>query len=109
MLLVAGMLASFFLTGRKLKQRQIPTRSIVAGVVLGVVGMFTIPAVGLFVGFAAGLLLSEWQRQRNLSTAWSSSLATLKAMGIGILAELALALTAGGIWGAAVWVHFATR
>ncbi|MCC3272300.1 DUF456 domain-containing protein [Arthrobacter zhangbolii] len=108
-LLVAGMLASFFLTGRRLKQRQIPTRSIVAGVVLGVVGMFTIPAVGLFVGFAAGLLLSEWQRQRNLSTAWSSSLATLKAMGIGILAELALALTAGGIWGAGVWVHFATR
>ncbi|MCC3275300.1 DUF456 domain-containing protein [Arthrobacter sp. zg-Y20] len=108
-LLVAGMLASTFLTGRQLKERKIPTRSIVAGVVLGVVGMFTIPAVGLFVGFAVGLLLSEWLRQRDLRTAWSSSLATLKAMGIGILAELALALTAGGIWGAGVWVHFATR
>lgn len=107
--LVAGMLASFFLTGRRLKQRQIPTRSIVAGVVLGIVGMFTIPVVGLFVGFALGLLLSEWLRQRNLPTAWSSSVATLKAMGLGILAELGLALTAGGIWGAAVWVHFATR
>ncbi len=108
-LLVAGMLSSALLTGRRLKERQIPTRSILAGVGVGIVGMFTIPAVGLFVGFALGLLLSEWLRQRNLATAWSSSLATLKAMGIGIIAELLLALTAGGIWGACVWIHFATR
>ena len=108
-LLVAGMLSSAFLTGRRLKQRQIPTRSVVAGVGVGIVGMFVIPAVGLFVGFALGLLLSEWLRKRDLATAWSSSWAALKAMGIGILVELALALTAGGIWGAGVWIHFATR
>ncbi|MCQ1994310.1 DUF456 domain-containing protein [Arthrobacter sp. zg-Y1171] len=108
-LLIAGMLSSAFLTGRRLKEREIPKRSIVAGVAVGIVGMFTIPAVGLFIGFAVGLLLSEWLRKRDLSAAWSSSVATLKAMGIGILAELALALTAGGLWGGAVWLHFATR
>lgn len=108
-LLIAGMLSSAVLTGRRLKEREIPKRSIVAGVGVGIVGMFTIPAVGLFIGFAVGLLLSEWLRKRDLPTAWSSSVATLKAMGIGILAELALALTAGGLWGGAVWLHFATR
>src|SRR5215218_9700749 len=47
---VAGMAASAVLTGRKLKQHSIPGRSVVAGLVLGVVGMFIIPVVGLFVG-----------------------------------------------------------
>ncbi|MCQ1999873.1 DUF456 domain-containing protein [Arthrobacter zhaoxinii] len=108
-LLIAGMLSSALLTGRRLKEREIPKRSIVAGVGVGIVGMFTIPAVGLFIGFAVGLLFSEWLRKRDLPTAWSSSVATLKAMGLGILAELALALTAGGLWGGAVWLHFATR
>lgn len=107
--LAAGMLSSAVLTGRRLKQREIPTRSVVAGVGVGIVGLLTIPGIGLFVGFALGLLLSEWLRQRSLPTAWSSSIAALKAMGIGILAELALALAAGGVWGAGVWIHFATR
>ena len=56
---LAGMAASAVLTGRKLKEHGIPSRSVVIGLVAGVVGMFIIPVVGLFVGFAAGLLLSE--------------------------------------------------
>ena len=64
---LAGMAASAVLTGRKLKQHSIPSRCVVAGLVFGVVGMFIIPVVGLFVGFAAGLLLSELHRTRALS------------------------------------------
>lgn len=37
-LVVAGMLASAVLTGKRLKGRQIPNRSIVVGVVVGLVG-----------------------------------------------------------------------
>ena len=42
----------------------------VVGLVFGVVGMFIIPVVGLFVGFAAGLLLSELQRTRVSVPRW---------------------------------------
>ena len=69
---LAGMAASAVLTGRKLRQHRIPSRSVVIGVVAGIAGMFIIPVVGLFVGFAAGLLLSEFLRTRN----FRASLAT---------------------------------
>ena len=65
----AGMLASLVLTGRRLKQRQVPNWSIMVAVLTGVVGMFVIPVVGLFIGFAAGLLLSEYTRRRHFGQA----------------------------------------
>ena len=101
---LAGMAASAVLTGRKLKQHSIPSRSIVAGLVLGVVGMFIIPVVGLFVGFAAGLLLSELRRTRVMGTAVASSWAALKATGLGMIVEFGLACLAASTWIIGLWV-----
>jgi uncharacterized protein YqgC (DUF456 family) len=101
---VAGMAASAVLTGRKLKQHAIPSRSIAAALVTGVVGMFIIPVVGLFVGFAAGLLLSEVLRTRNFSIAAASSWAALKATGLGMLLEFGLACLAASTWVIGVWI-----
>ena len=101
---LAGMAASAVLAGRKLKQHRIPNRSVALGIVLGVVGMFVIPVVGLFVGFAAGLLLSEVQRTRNVGTALTTSWAALKATGLGILVEFGLACLAASTWLIGVWV-----
>lgn len=103
-LVLAGMAASAVLTGRKLKQHNIPSRSVVAGLVFGVVGMFIIPVVGLFVGFAAGLLLSELHRTRAWRTAVSSSWAALKATGLGMIVEFGLACLAASTWLIGVWV-----
>lgn len=108
-LALAGLLAGTILTGRKLRQRRIPGRSVTIGLVLGVVGMFVIPVVGLIVGFVVGLLLSEAARLRDFGAALSSSGAALKALGVGILVELLLACAAGSAWVLAVWAHFAMR
>ncbi|MGY2744683.1 DUF456 domain-containing protein [Arthrobacter sp. UYCu723] len=104
---LAGMAASAVLTGRKLKQHSIPSRSVVAGLVLGVVGMFIIPVVGLFVGFAAGLLLSELHRTRAFGTAVASSWAALKATGLGMMVEFGLACLAASTWVIGLWVSAA--
>lgn len=101
---LAGMAAAAILTGRKLKQHSIPSRSVAVGLVLGVAGMFLIPVVGLFVGFAAGLLLSELQRTRVLSSAVASSWAALKATGMGMLAEFGLACLSASTWVIGLWV-----
>ncbi|MDF9752956.1 DUF456 domain-containing protein [Arthrobacter sp. NPDC056886] len=101
---LAGMAASAVLTGRKLKEHSIPSRSVVVGLVLGVAGMFIIPVVGLFVGFAAGLLLSELQRTRVLGTAVASSWAALKATGFGMIVEFGLACLAASTWVIGLWV-----
>lgn len=102
---LAGMAASAVLTGRRLKQHSIPGRSIVAGIVLGVVGMFIIPIVGLIVGFAVGLFASEAVRTRDSRTAVRSSLAALKATGLGILVEFGLACLAASTWVIGVWIN----
>lgn len=108
-LLAGGMASSAFLTGRRLKQRSIPNRSVVVGAVLAIVGMFLVPVVGLVLGFALGLLLSEWQRIGHLQGAAASAWAALKATGLGILVEFGFACTAATVWVIGVWVHFATR
>ncbi len=105
---LAGLLSGVALTGRTLKRQQIPGRSVMAGLIAGVIGMFVIPVVGLFVGFAAGLFASEYQRQRSARPALSSSLQALKATGLGILAELGFAFAAGTTWIVGVWLYFAT-
>lgn len=104
MFVLAGMAASAVLTGRKLKEHSIPSRSVVVGLVLGVAGIFVIPVVGLFVGFAAGLLLSELQRTRVFGTAVASSWAALKATGLGMIVEFGLACLAASTWVLGLWV-----
>ncbi len=102
-----GWSASLVLTGRKLKQQEIPRRSIAVAMATAVVGMFLIPVVGLFVGFGAGLLASELVRRRDLREALRSSVETLKATGIGILVEFAMVCLAGSVWMIGVIVHYA--
>jgi uncharacterized protein YqgC (DUF456 family) len=102
-----GWSASVVLTGRELRKQEVPRRSIAVAMVAAVVGMFAIPVVGLFVGFAAGLLASEYVRRRDLHAALASSVQTIKATGIGILAEFALVCLAGSVWMIGVVAHFA--
>lgn len=107
-LVTAGMLSSAVLTGRRLKRRDVPNWSILAGIAVGIVGMFIIPVVGLIIGFAVGLFVAELIRRRDLSAAISSSVAALKATGIGILVECGFACLATSTWVIGVWVYFVT-
>jgi uncharacterized protein YqgC (DUF456 family) len=109
LLCAAGWAASAVLTGRKLKELEVPRWSILVAAVAGLVGMYFIPVVGIFVGFAVGLLVSEAVRHRDARRAVHHSLQTLKAMGAGVLVEFLLLCTAAAVWSAGVLVHFATR
>jgi uncharacterized protein YqgC (DUF456 family) len=104
---VVGWSASAVLTGRKLKQLEVPGWSIVVAAVAGIVGMFLIPVVGIFVGFAVGLLVIEALRHRDLRHAFASSVQTLKAMGTGVVVEFLLICAAASVWTVGVIVHFA--
>ena len=101
-----GWSASALLTGRKLKQLEVPGWSIAVAAVGGIVGMFLIPVVGIFVGFAVGLLVIEALRHGDLRHAFHSSLQTLKAMGTGVIVEFLLICVAASVWTVGVIVHF---
>ncbi|SDB83148.1 hypothetical protein GA0111570_10498 [Raineyella antarctica] len=103
---LVGVTATYVLTGRTLKRASIPNRSVVIGLLAGVVGMFVIPVVGLPIGFAAGLFLSELARVREPATALRTSGQALRATGIGMLVEFGCASAAGIVWMAGAAVRF---
>ena len=97
LVLAAGTLVKYLLPGRHLKGQGIPTRTLAAGGLLGIVGFFVVPVVGLPLGFVLGVYLSEAQRLGR-DAAWPATRVTLKAVGVSILIELAAGMTAAVIW-----------
>jgi uncharacterized protein YqgC (DUF456 family) len=96
-LLAAGTVVKYAVPGRRLRAVGVPTRTLLAGGVLGVVGFFVVPVVGLLVGFVAGVYLSEVQRLGR-EWAWPSTRAALHAVGLSVLIELAAGLLAASTW-----------
>lgn len=92
-----GAAAQYLITGRTLKQKQIPSRSVIVGLIAGVIGMFVIPFAGLPIGFVVGLLLMEYLRVHDLREALATSWAALKSVGLGMLVELSCALLAASV------------
>jgi uncharacterized protein YqgC (DUF456 family) len=96
-LIVAGGIVKYAVPGRGLKAVGIPGRTLVLGGLIGIVGFFVIPVVGLVVGFVLGVYLSELQRV-GVDAAWPSTRAALKAAGFSLLIELAAGLLAAATW-----------
>jgi uncharacterized protein YqgC (DUF456 family) len=96
-LLVVGGIVKYAVPGRGLKTAGVPSRTLVAGGLLGIVGFFVIPVVGLVVGFVLGVYLAELQRV-GLDAAWPSTRAALRAAGLSLLIELAAGLLAAAAW-----------
>jgi uncharacterized protein YqgC (DUF456 family) len=88
--------------GRRLRDAGVPRGSILAGVVLAVVGFFLVPIVGLFLGFPLGVYLQERRRLGRHEPAWRSTQEALRAIGLSIAIELAATLVATGAWVVAV-------
>ena len=94
----------YVLPTRRLREAGIPHRSLVVGGLLGIVGFFVVPVVGLVLGFPLGVYAAEAERLRRHDEAWASTRHALKAVGLSIVIELAGALVAAGAWLAAVTV-----
>lgn len=95
--LVLGAIVKYVVPGRRLKTAGVPNRTLWAGALLGLVGFFVIPVVGLFIGFVAGVYLAE-SRRLGRDRAWPSTKHALKAVGLSLLIELAAALLAASVW-----------
>jgi uncharacterized protein YqgC (DUF456 family) len=101
-LLLAGAAITWVVQARHTRAAGVPGRSLVVAGLAGIVGFFVIPVVGLLLFFPLGLFLAEYLRLRDPRRAWASALVGLKATGLGMLAELGLALASAGLWLAAV-------
>lgn len=95
--LALGFIVKYAVPHRRLKDAGVPRRTIVVGAILGVVGFFVIPVLGLFVGFVGGIWLAESGRL-GASRAWPSTKSALAATGLSILIELASGLIATALF-----------
>jgi uncharacterized protein YqgC (DUF456 family) len=101
-----GTVAKYALPGARMRAAGVPGRTLLAGGVLGIVGFFVVPVVGLLLGFVLGVYLAELARLgRNRSGhdapdqgAWPSTRTALAAVGWSLLIELAAGLVATAVW-----------
>jgi uncharacterized protein YqgC (DUF456 family) len=96
-LALAGSAVKYLLPGRRMRDAGVPGRTLVLGGVLGIVGFFVVPVVGLFLGFVLGVYLAELGRVGR-ARAWPSARHALTAVGWSILIELAAGLLAVAVW-----------
>jgi uncharacterized protein YqgC (DUF456 family) len=96
-MLVVGAVVKYAVPGRRLQATGVPQRTLALGAVLGAVGFFVIPVVGLAIGFVLGVYLAETNRVGR-DQAWPSTKHALKAVGLSVLIELAAGMIAALTW-----------
>ncbi|MGC4961468.1 DUF456 domain-containing protein [Gordonia sp. DT101] len=103
--ILLGEVVKYLVAGRSLKAAGIPNATIAVGGVLGIVGFFVIPVIGLFIGFVLGAMLAELIRMRSVGAAWRGTVSASKAALITMGIELFAALLGTAIWlvGAGIW------
>ena len=96
--LAGGAALKYLVPGCRLSAAGVPGRTLLAGGLVGVVGFFVVPVVGLPLGFIGGVYLAELLRLRDPAQAWPSTWHAMKAAGLSMLIELAAALLATTVW-----------
>ena len=97
LLVVIGAVVKYVVPGRRLQDAGIPTSTMLLGGLLGVVGFFVIPVVGLVVGFVLGVYLAELGRVGR-QAAWPATKHALMAAGLSLLIELTASMLAAAAW-----------
>jgi hypothetical protein len=92
-----GAVIKYLLPGKKLKSVGVPNTALLAGGVLGLVGFFVVPVVGLFLGFVLGVWLVERARL-GPGQAWPSTRQALAAAGMAMLIEFTTSLGVAVVW-----------
>lgn len=95
--LVIGAVVKYALPGRRLKEAGVPRSTLMFGALLGFVGFFVVPVVGLVAGFVLGVYVAE-RRRLGAAAAWPATKHALKAVGVSILVEALAAVLAALTW-----------
>ncbi|SCE75457.1 hypothetical protein GA0070607_1161 [Micromonospora coriariae] len=93
-----GTVIKYAWPGRNLKRTGVPTSTLLAGGVLGIVGFFVVPVVGLVLGFVAGVWAAERLRLGDSRLAWPSTKQAVKAAGLSMLVEFAAGVVIAALW-----------
>ena len=79
---------------KRMRAADVRTLSLAAGGVLGIIGFFVIPVIGLLIGFVLGVYLAELATRKDQRLAWTSTKHAVKGVALSMGVELAGALLA---------------
>lgn len=102
LVLGAGILVKYLWPVKRMRAADVSGTTLAVGGVLGVVGFFVIPVVGLLVGFVGGVYLAELARRRDQRRAWAATVHAVKGAVLSVGVELAAGLLATAAWIAGV-------
>ncbi|WP_431921240.1 DUF456 domain-containing protein [Micromonospora wenchangensis] len=94
----AGAVIKYAWPGRNLKRTGVPTSSLLVGGLLGLVGFFVIPVIGLVIGFVGGVWGAERLRLGSNQLAWPATVQALKAAGLSMLVEFLAGVVIAALW-----------
>lgn len=94
---VTGAAVKWLLPGKRLKRVGVPNSALFAGGVLGLVGFFVIPVVGVVIGFVLGVYLVERVRL-GPGRAWPSTREAITAAGLAMLIEFTTSVAVAVVW-----------
>ena len=89
---------------KRMRAADVGTTTLLAGAVLGIIGFFVIPVIGLVIGFVLGVYLAELANRRDQRAAWTSTKHALKGVALSVGVELAGALLATAAWACGVYL-----
>lgn len=95
----ASVAIKYLWPARRMRTAEVGRWSLAAGALLGVIGFFVVPVIGLLFGFVLGVYLAELATRRDQRRAWAATVHALKAAALSVGVELA-----GGLIATAVWV-----
>jgi uncharacterized protein YqgC (DUF456 family) len=102
LLLGAGILVKYLWPVKRMRAADVSGKTLAVGGVLGVVGFFVIPVVGLVVGFVGGVYLAEFAQRRDQRRAWAATVHAVKGVLLSVGVELLAGLLATAVWIAGV-------
>jgi uncharacterized protein YqgC (DUF456 family) len=103
-LLGAALLIKYTWPVKRMRAAEVRTLSLVAGAVLGIIGFFVVPVLGLVIGFVLGIYLAELANRRDQRLAWTSTKHALKGVALSVGIEMAGALLATVAWVVGVYL-----
>ena len=103
LLFVIGAVAKYALPGRMLTGR-LERTTLLAGLAGAVIGLVVFFPLGFLIGGVLGVYLEEARRLRSASEAVTATVHVLKAIGLGVVAELTAGVLMVGVWVSAVIV-----
>lgn len=103
-LLAVSTTIKYLWPARRMRAADVSTWSLVAGAVLGIIGFFVVPVLGLVIGFVLGVYLAELANRRDQRLAWTSTKHAVKGVALSVGVELTGALLATVAWVTGVYL-----